>query len=78
LTQQQLLAAFFYVMAFVAAALGAYIALAAVLRLYDTKYADFSAGLGKVTAVFVKNLQQKTATANSILNPRQTLQQAVA
>jgi hypothetical protein len=66
----------FNALVFVAMAVGAYLALAAVLRLYDVEVADFSKGLGKVIAVFFKNLQQKTtALRNTIATARNPVQQ---
>lgn len=44
-----------------AMAVGAFLALSAVLRMYDVEYADFSKGLGKVTAVFVRSLKEKAS-----------------
>lgn len=60
-TTQQITTMIFNAMVFIAMAVGAYLALAAVLRMYDVEAAGFSQGVGKVTAVFFKNLQQKTA-----------------
>ena len=58
-TAQQITAIIFNALVFVAMAIGAYLAFNAVLRLYDVKYSELSIGIGKVTAVFAKNLQQK-------------------
>lgn len=60
-TAQQISAMIFNSLVFVAMAIGAYLAFNAVLRLYDVKYSELSIGIGKVTAVFAKNLQQKAA-----------------
>lgn len=76
-TTQQVFGMVFNVMVFIAMSVGAYLALSAVLRLYDVEAADFSRAIGKVTAVFFKNIQQKTATVNNTLSalrdPRQAL-----
>jgi hypothetical protein len=42
---------------FCAAAIGAYIALAAVARMYDVEFKDFAEATGKVTAVWMKDLK---------------------
>ncbi len=42
---------------FCAAAIGAYIALAAVARMYDVEFKDFAMATGKVTAVWMKDLK---------------------
>jgi hypothetical protein len=68
-TTQQIFTLIFNVLIAVAMAVGAYIALIAVLRLYDVEAADLSRGIGKVTAVFFKNLQQKTQALRSLTNP---------
>lgn len=60
-TAQQITTMIFNALVFIAMAVGAYIAFAAVLRLYDEKARDLAAGIGKVTAVFAKNLSQKAA-----------------
>jgi hypothetical protein len=61
----------FQIMVFVAMAVGAYLALSAVLRMYDVEAADLSKGIGKVTAVVFKNLQQKAASLkNKVSNLR--------
>lgn len=62
-TQQQILGMLFNVLVGIAMGLGAFIALAAVLRMYDVEYADFAKGVGKVTAVFLKNFKEKVASA---------------
>jgi hypothetical protein len=69
-TRQQILDVLFGFLVSIAMAVGAYLALIAVLRFYDVEAADFSRGIGKVTAVFFKNLQQKT---NAFSSPRQSL-----
>ncbi len=61
-TTQQLFGLIFQIMVFVAMAVGAYLALSAVLRMYDVEAADLSKGIGKVTAVVFKNIQQKAAS----------------
>ena len=58
-TSQQITEAIFGVMVFIAMAVGAYIALAAVMRKYDVKTAGLSEGIGKILAVFLRNIQQK-------------------
>lgn len=56
---QQILNLVFGVLVAIAMGVGAFLALSAVLRMYDVEYKSFSEGLGKVTAVFFKNLKQK-------------------
>lgn len=73
-TTQQVFNTLFGVFVFLAMAVGAYLALSAVLRMYDVEAADFSRAIGKVTAVFFKNIQQKT---NILSNPRQALVSAI-
>ena len=58
-TTQQVLNVIFYILVFVAMGVGAYLALAAVLRFYDVELKNVSAGLGKITAVVFKSLKQK-------------------
>jgi hypothetical protein len=58
-TTQQIFTLIFNVLIFVAMAIGAYLAFAAILRLYDIKLKNVSAGLGKITAVVFKSLKQK-------------------
>jgi hypothetical protein len=58
-TTQQIFALIFNVLVFIAMGVGAYLALAAVLRLYDIELKNVSAGLGKITAVVFKSLRQK-------------------
>ena len=58
-TTQQIFAVIFNVLVFIAMGVGAYLALAAVLRLYDIELKNVSAGLGKITAVVFKSLRQK-------------------
>lgn len=60
-TTQQIVTLLFQVLIVVAMGVGAFLALVAVLRMYDVEYKDFSEGLGKVTAVFFKNLKEKAA-----------------
>jgi hypothetical protein len=43
----------------IAAAVGAYLALVAVAKMYDVQLRGVAEGLGKITAVFAKDLQQK-------------------
>ena len=58
-TTQQIFALIFNVLVFIAMGVGAYLALAAVLRFYDTELKNVSTGLGKITAVVFKSLRQK-------------------
>jgi len=58
-TTQQIFALIFNVLVFIAMGVGAYLALAAILRLYDTELKNMSAGLGKITAMVFKSLRQK-------------------
>ena len=58
-TTQQIFALIFNVLVFIAMGVGAYLALAAVLRLYDVELSNVSTGLGKITAVVFKTLKQK-------------------
>lgn len=60
-TSQQITNFIFNVLVFVAMAIGASLALSAVLRMYDKKAAGLAEGIGQVTAVFFKNLQQKAS-----------------
>lgn len=69
-TSQQFTETIFGVFVFIAMALGAYIALAAVLRMYDVKVADLSAGIGKIVAVFARNLQQKATVLRERMDLR--------
>ncbi len=62
---QQIFTLIFNVFVFIAMAVGAFLALAAVLRMYDVEYKTFSEGVGKITAVFFKNLKQKAAAAQA-------------
>lgn len=59
-TEQQVIDFIFKALVFVAMGVGAYLALNAVLRFYDVKYSELASGIGKITAVFARNLQQKT------------------
>ena len=58
-TTQQIFALIFNVLVFIAMGVGAYLALAAILRLYDIELKNVSAGLGKITALVFKSLRQK-------------------
>jgi len=58
-TTQQIFEWIFKILIFVAMGVGAYLALAAVLRLYDVELSNVSTGLGKITAVVFKSLKQK-------------------
>ena len=61
---QQIFDVMFQSLVFVAMAVGAYLALSAVLRMYDVEVADLSKGIGKVSAVFFKTIQQKASLKN--------------
>lgn len=75
-TTQQLFGMLFNAMVFVAMAVGAYLALAAVLRMYDVEVADFSKGIGKVIAVYFRSLKEKvTSLRNTIATARNPVQQ---
>jgi hypothetical protein len=56
---QQIFGFIFNLLVFIAMGVGAYIALAAVLRKYDVEMSNVSTGLGKITAVVFKSLKQK-------------------
>ena len=58
-TTQQIFTLIFNVLVFIAMAIGAYLAFAAILRCYDKELKNVSAGLGKITAVVFKSLKQK-------------------
>ena len=93
-TTQQIFALIFNVLVFIAMGVGAYIALAAVLREYETGLSNVSTGLGKITAMVFKSLRQKAGEMKgmtsmmqnplaglkipSIQNPLAALQTAVA
>jgi hypothetical protein len=80
MTTQQLFDILFNGMIAIAMAVGAYLALAAVLRMYDVEAAGLSKGIGKVTAVLFKNLQQKAAAVQqkiSIVRDTSALQNAL-
>lgn len=66
----------------IAAGIGAYLAFVAVLRMSDVEYKDFAEGLGKVTAIFAKSLQEKYAKVksgiSSLQNPRAALESMAA
>ncbi len=66
-TAQQIVAVIFNATVFIAMCLGAYLALNAVLRLYDVEYSEVSKTIGKLSAVFAKNLQQKVTALNQKL-----------
>jgi hypothetical protein len=73
LTTNQLFDMFFQSLIFIAMAVGAYLALSAVLRLYDVELASFSKGIGKVAGVFLKDLRQKKFTFTNISTNYQPL-----
>jgi hypothetical protein len=58
-TTQQIFTLIFNVLVFIAMGVGTYLALSAILRLYDIELKNVSAGLGKITAVVFKSLKQK-------------------
>lgn len=60
-TTQQITTLIFNSMVFIAMCVGAYLAFNAVLRYYDVEYSKLSEMIGKLTAVFAKNLSQKAA-----------------
>lgn len=69
-TAQQITTIIFQSLVFVAMAVGAYLAFNAVLRLYDQKYSDLASGIGKIAAVFAKNLSQKASAANQNISDK--------
>jgi hypothetical protein len=56
----------FNVMVVLAMGVGAYLALAAVVRMYDERTADFAKSIGEVIAAYFKSLQQKASAIASI------------
>ena len=76
-TTQQITTVIFSVLVFIAMAVGTYIAFAAVLRFYDVEYSELAKNVGKLTAVFARNLQQKAAAVKSgigsLTTPKATL-----
>ena len=58
------------VLVFLAMAVGAFLALVAVLKMFDVEYAQLAEGIGKVTAVFAKRFKEKV---NSVRNTVSTL-----
>ena len=67
-TTQQIFGLLFNVLVFIAMGVGAYLALAAVLRLYDVELSNTSTGLGKIMAAVFKSLKQKTTEMKGIVN----------
>jgi hypothetical protein len=67
-TTQQIFGLIFNVLVFIAMAVGVYLALAAVLRLYDKELRNVSEGLGKITAVVFKSLKQKAGDMKGMGN----------
>lgn len=65
---QQIFTLIFNIMIVIAMGVGAFLALIAVLRMYDVEYKDFSEGLGKVTAVFFKNMKEKVAKVKGMVS----------
>lgn len=76
-TTQQITTVIFSVLVFIAMAVGTYIAFAAVLRFYDVEYSELAKNVGKLTAVFARNLSQKAAAVKSgigsLTNPKAAL-----
>lgn len=70
-TTQQIFGLIFNVLVFIAMGVGAYLALAAVLRLYDVELSNVSTGLGKITAVVFKSLKQKAGEMKGLSNMMQ-------
>jgi hypothetical protein len=64
-TSQQIVTLIFNLLVALAMGIGAYLAFNAVLRFYDVEYSEVSKTIGKISAVFAKNLQQK---ANALQN----------
>lgn len=81
-TNQQIASIIFSVLVFIAMAVGTYVAFAAVLRFYDVEYSELAKNIGKLTAVFVRNLNQKAAAVkaglSTLANPAAALQGAQA
>lgn len=65
-TVQQTADFIFNVLVVLAMGIGAYIALSAVLRLYDTKLASLSEQIGRLFAVFYKNMEQKVTKLKNV------------
>jgi hypothetical protein len=65
---QQIFGVLFNILIFVAMGVGAYLALAAVLRLYDVELSNVSSGLGKITAAVFKSLKQKAGDMKGLGN----------
>lgn len=63
---KKILTLVFNVLVLVAAAIGAYLALAAVARMYDVEYTDFTKGIGKVVAVYAKKMGAKIGKLRDI------------
>ena len=66
-TTQQVLTMIYSFTAFVAMCVGTYLAFNAILRLYDVEYSELAKNIGKLAAVFAKNLQQKAAALQTKL-----------
>lgn len=64
----QILEVVFSVLIFLAMAVGAFLALIAVLKMFDVEYAQFAEGIGKVTAVFAKSFKEKVASVRSTIS----------
>ncbi len=65
---QQIIALIFNSTVFVAMCVGAYLAFTAITRLYDVEYSEVAKNIGKLAAVFAKNLQQKAAALQNKLS----------
>lgn len=63
----------------IAAGVGAYLAFSAIMRLSDVEFKNFAEGLGKLTAMFAKTLQEKYDKVKSTFqNPRAALESMAA
>lgn len=63
-TPQQITTLIFNGMVFIAMAVGTYLAFAAVIRYFDVQYSTLSETIGKLIAVFARNLSQKASAAS--------------
>jgi hypothetical protein len=71
ITTQQVITMIYNSTVFIAMAVGAYLAFAAVLRMYDVEYAELASNIGKLSGVFFKNLHGK---AVALQNKAATMQ----
>jgi len=69
-TTEQVTGVIFGFMVFIAMCMGTYLAFNAIARLYDVEYSTLSGNIGRLTAIFAKNLQQK---ASALTNPKSML-----